>query len=60
MTVLISLVLMLTSGFYMLQLNRMETGAFAESIFEENEDTNGTLYAAGIINQYFILLGEFN
>ena len=61
MTVLVSLCLMFMSGFYMIHLNRIETGEnLAAPIFDEGEAKDGTLYGSGIIHQYFLLLGEFN
>ena len=61
MKVLVSLSLMFMSGFYMLQLNRMETGSdYAAQIFDENDSQHGSLYGGGIISQYFLLLGHFN
>lgn len=61
MTVFIALVLMFMSGFYMLQLNRMETGPEAAAqIFVESDSNSGTLYGTAFINQYFLLLGHFH
>ena len=59
--VLVSLCLMFMNGFYMIQLNRMETGKTqTKQVFAESDPDNGTLYAGGIIHQYFLLLGDFN
>ena len=60
MAVLSSLILMFQSGFYMLNLNRLSlrnqdenTGLYS---FDENQDT---LYGAGVISQYIMLLGDW-
>ena len=38
----------------------METGPDAKSIFYDSDIESHTLYTAGLINQYFLILGSFN
>lgn len=57
MTVLLAIVGMFMSGFYMIELNRAATDS--DNLFEEIND-DGSLYTNGLINQYFLLLGDFN
>ena len=68
MFVLGTFLLMFSSGFYMLQINRLlpnkrDHEPVADDLYERAifpyEDEFGSLYMEGIWNQYLLILGDF-
>ena len=52
---------MFFSGFYMIQLNRMEPPFYEGKtpIFPAHDDSNGWVFGHGILRMWYLVLGDF-